>query len=123
MTAIQLSQEASGKLFITPEIEEPEEPKQPIIEEVQPATDQIVEPGEEVEISFRSDSKDGDANFSVQLPSQANVQSSSKNPMVEVEPGLYKGTWTAPNIALEGAVIEVELTDTNGNKVTQEANW
>ena len=37
--------------------------------------------------------------------------------MEEVEAGKYEATWTAPNFVLEGAVIEVELTDTNGNKV------
>ena len=40
--------------------------------------------------------------------------------MVEVEPGFYKGHGQR-RISFEGAVIEVELTDTNGNKVTQEA--
>ena len=102
-------------------VEEEEVP--PLIEDLLPSTDQTVQPGDEVEISFRSVIKNGVANFKVQFPAQATPQSSANNPMVEVEPGFYKGTWIAPNIDLQGAVIEVELTDSDGNTVVTRSLW
>jgi bacillopeptidase F len=96
-------------------------PEKPVIQDLKPAINQYVFPGEKVEISFRSNVKDGDANFEVKLPAQKNTQSSSKNKMEEVEPGVYKGVWTVPDVKNQDAIIEVELTDAAGNRVTQEA--
>ncbi|WP_429714998.1 S8 family serine peptidase, partial [Bacillus rhizoplanae] len=95
--------------------------EKPIIKDLKPAIDQNVFPGEKVEISFQSNVIGGEANFEVKLPAQKNVQSSSKNKMEEVEPGVYKGVWTVPDVKIQNAIIEVELTDADGNRVTQEA--
>ncbi|MBM7618235.1 subtilisin family serine protease/outer membrane protein assembly factor BamB/putative cell wall-binding protein [Bacillus tianshenii] len=94
----------------------------PVITELTPSSDLYVKPGDKVEVSFRSESEGGTASYSIKLPAQITTQSSSSNEMEEVEPGVYKGTWTVPtNVDLQGAIIEVELTDVAGNKVVQEA--
>ena len=116
-----ITEEAKGKITVITEVEEPEVP---VIKNLQPSTDQYVQPGDEVEVSFSSESLEGEANFVVQLPSQskATPQSSASNPMKEVSPGLYKGTWVVPkNLNLDGAVIGVELIDSDGNKANQGA--
>ncbi|RLL46964.1 DUF3823 domain-containing protein [Oceanobacillus piezotolerans] len=94
----------------------------PAIENITPAEDRHVLPGEEVEVSFTSDAEEGSASFKVQLPAQISTASSASNPMEEVEPGVYRGTWVVPtNTDLQGAVIEVELKDASGNTATAEA--
>ncbi|WP_312473721.1 S8 family serine peptidase [Neobacillus sp.] len=95
--------------------------EKPVIKDLKPAINQNVFPGEKVEISFRSNVIGGEANFEVKLPVQKNTQSSSKNKMEEVEPGVYKGVWTVPDEKIQDVIIEVELTDAAGKKVTQEA--
>ncbi|TYS72094.1 S8 family serine peptidase [Sutcliffiella horikoshii] len=93
----------------------------PVITDLAPFTDMYVKPGDKVEVSFRSEAEGGTASYSIKLPAQVSVQSSS-NAMEEIEPGVYKGTWTVPsNIDLHGAIIEVELLDVSGNRVVQEA--
>src|SRR5699024_9513473 len=43
--------------------------------------------------------------------------------MVETLPGVYKGTWTVPsNTTLEGASIQVSLTDKAGNTTTEDVD-
>ncbi|MFF2446385.1 S8 family serine peptidase [Neobacillus sp. NPDC058068] len=93
----------------------------PVIKDLKPAIDQSMFPGEKLEISFQSNVIGGEANFEVKLPTQKMTQSSAKNKMEEVEPGVYKGVWTVPDVKIQDAIIEVELTDTTGKRVTQEA--
>ncbi|WP_082805130.1 S8 family serine peptidase [Neobacillus novalis] len=94
----------------------------PVIKNLKPAIDQHLFPGEKLEISFQSNVLGGEANFEVKLPAQMNAKSSSsKNKMEEVTPGAYKGVWTVPDVKIQDAIIEVELTDAAGKRVTQEA--
>nr|WP_281417526.1 cell wall-binding repeat-containing protein [Lentibacillus saliphilus] len=91
----------------------------PVIENLQPATDQYVFPGDQVEISFESSTEGGHASFAVEVP---NLSGTHETNMEEVEPGVYVGTWTVPtNMMLEGAVVKVELEDAAGNKAMAEA--
>ena len=93
----------------------------PVITNLQPSTDQHVKFGDEIEISFESESEGGEASFSITLPALSAAQETA-NEMIEVEPGVYKGTWKVPaNLNLQNAVIQVELTDAVGNKVTETA--
>ena len=94
----------------------------PTIENLQPSANQTVSPGDEVDISFTSDAEGGTASFTVQIPAQMNLQSSTSLPIEEVSPGVYSTTWVVPNIAVNGAVVVVELTDAAGNTVRQEAD-
>ncbi|WP_439144818.1 cell wall-binding repeat-containing protein [Virgibacillus profundi] len=95
--------------------------EKPVIENLQPLTDQYVRVGDEVDISFQSNVIGGEANFIVKFPNQSSTQSTSNN-MEEVQTGVYKGTWTVPtNVDLQNVTIEVELTDSTGNRVTEEA--
>lgn len=93
----------------------------PVIQDLKPAIDQSMFPGEELEISFRSNVIGGEANFEVKLPAQKKTQSSAKNIMEEVEPGVYKGVWTVPDVKIQNAIIKVELTDATGKRVKQKA--
>ncbi|MBO1912866.1 hypothetical protein J4G37_49690, partial [Microvirga sp. 3-52] len=83
----------------------------PVIENLLPSTDQALTPGDKVKISFKSNALGGEAYYEIKLPANISTQSSTKVPMKEVEDGKYEGTWTAPNLNLKGAVIEVGLTD------------
>ena len=93
----------------------------PVIEKLQPSTDLSVKPGDQVKVSFQSDTEGGNASFTIQHPSQNGLQSSTKLAMDEVTPGNYEATWIAPDKSIEGAVVVVELTDIAGNSTTQEA--
>ncbi len=93
----------------------------PVIENLQPSKDLTVKPGDEVEVTFESSSKGGEASFTIQLPGQKTPQSSAATAMEEVTPGFYKGIWTVPEAAFDNAVVIVELTDIAGNKSTEEA--
>ncbi|MFJ7727821.1 S8 family serine peptidase [Neobacillus sp. NPDC097160] len=95
--------------------------EKPVIKDLKPASDQHLEPGDKLEISFQSNVLGGEANFEVKLPAQKKTQSSAKNKMEEVEPGVYKGVWTVPDVKIQDAIIDVELTDANGKRITQEA--
>jgi hypothetical protein len=94
----------------------------PTIENLQPSANQTVKPGDEVDISFSSDAEGGTASFTVQIPAQGNLLSSTSLPIEEVAPGVYSTTWVVPNITVDGAVIVVELTDAAGNTVRQAAD-
>ncbi|SHF76377.1 carboxypeptidase regulatory-like domain-containing protein [Ornithinibacillus halophilus] len=88
----------------------------PEITEVSPQEDMYLVPGEEVEIRLVSDAENGDATYSIKLPGQNTPQSSSDNVMEEIEPGVYAATWVVPtNLEINGAIIEVSLTDIAGN--------
>lgn len=96
--------------------------EKPIIEELTPKTNQYLLTGDKVKIAFKSNVKKGEAKYEIKLPTQKYTESASINKMEEVEPGLYEGTWTVPvNTNLQGAIIQVEITDAAGNKVTEEA--
>ncbi len=94
----------------------------PTIENLQPSANRTVKPGDEVDISFSSDAEGGAASFTVQIPAQGNLLSSTSLPIEEVSPGVYSTTWVVPNITVDGAVIVVELTDAAGNTVRQAAD-
>ena len=97
------------------------------INEVEPASNQHVKPGEKVTISFKSNYNGGLARYIIKLPdgdleADEIILSSGEYNMTEVEPGLYQGTWKAPaDIEIDGALIEVELIDKDGNNLQQEA--
>ncbi|MBO1911382.1 hypothetical protein J4G37_42160, partial [Microvirga sp. 3-52] len=74
----------------------------PTIENLQPSANQTVNPGDEVDISFTSDAEGGTASFTVQIPAQLNLQSSTSLPIEEVSPGVYSTTWVVPNITVDG---------------------
>ncbi|SDZ56277.1 bacillopeptidase F [Evansella caseinilytica] len=86
----------------------------PTLESIEPATNLTVIPGEAVTISFLSDSEGGNASFTVSLPSAAQAASAGVE-MEETEPGFYIGTWTAPDVQVDEAVIEITMTDAAGN--------
>lgn len=97
------------------------------IVEVEPATDQELNAGDEIEVSFKSNYNGGVAQFTVQVPNEDHQVETAdltdlKYEMTEIEPGFYKGTWVAPaDMEMNGAVIEVELQDRDGNSVRKEA--
>ncbi|MFA9558868.1 S8 family serine peptidase [Evansella sp. AB-rgal1] len=93
----------------------------PTIENVTPSENVTVAPGETVTVSFESDSEGGDASFTVSLPSAISTNSAGV-PMTEVSPGVYEGTWTAPEATFENAVITITMTDTAGNTSTATAD-
>ncbi|MDQ0254789.1 bacillopeptidase F [Evansella vedderi] len=86
----------------------------PTIEDVTPAEDVHLYPGETVAISFTSDSESGEASFLVSLPSAMGINNAGVT-MEEVEPGYYVGTWTAPEAQFEKAEIIITMTDAAGN--------
>ncbi|WP_246569777.1 cell wall-binding repeat-containing protein [Lentibacillus saliphilus] len=94
----------------------------PLIEHIEPSDDQYVLPGDEVLISFTSSTTGGIAKYSIKFPELNQAQAESDANMNEVEPGVYTGSWTVPKgINLEGAIIEVQLTDQAGNTTVTEA--
>ncbi|NLP51079.1 S8 family serine peptidase [Bacillus sp. RO1] len=93
-----------------------------MISDVQPSSDMYVQPGDVIEVSFRSEAEGGEATFSIKLPIKLSTQSNSSKKMEEIEPGVYRGTWEVPaDINLQGAMIEVEITDAAGNRAVEEA--
>lgn len=97
-----------------------EEPK---IDNIQPATDQYLLPGEELDISFTSNVVNGKANYEIKFPkAKTSELFTSDITMEELEPGVYKGTWIVPeNTAIQGAIVQVEIQDGEGNRQTEEA--
>src|SRR5699024_8652155 len=80
------------------------------IGEVHPTEDQYVSGGDEVEIAFSSETRGGDASFTVEFPHQGAKLNATGN-MKETLPGEYKGTWTVPdNIRLDEATISASLS-------------
>ncbi|MCD8510594.1 MAG: S8 family serine peptidase [Bacillus sp. (in: Bacteria)] len=92
----------------------------PTIEDIQPAEDVTVEPGEAVTVSFTSDSEGGSASFTVSIPSA--MQTNAAVTMEEVAPGVYEGTWIAPAAHFENGVITISMTDAAGNTSTATAD-
>src|SRR5699024_1124297 len=82
------------------------------IAEIHPAEDQFVSAGDEVEVSFTSKTRGGDASFAVEFPNLDQAELNATGNMKETLPGVYKGTWTVPdNVRLDGATISVSLSD------------
>ncbi|WP_280770713.1 S8 family serine peptidase [Salipaludibacillus daqingensis] len=92
----------------------------PSIENIEPAEDMEIEPGDTVTVSFESDSEGGEASFTVSIPS--GNQPAAINEMEEVEPGFYEGTWTAPEGNFENAEVNISMTDAAGNHSTATAD-
>ncbi|PYZ96231.1 hypothetical protein CR205_17890 [Alteribacter lacisalsi] len=93
----------------------------PAINDLEPSEDLHVKAGDTVEVSFTSDTEGGDAFFSLKLPISSS--SDSKAEMTEVEPGVYEGSWQVPaDLSVNGAIVEVEITDGAGNRSTAEAD-
>src|SRR5699024_5330260 len=66
----------------------------------------------EVEISFTSKTRGGDASFTVEFPNVDQAELNATGNMKEILPGVYKGTWTVPNnVRLDGATISVSLSE------------
>ena len=94
----------------------------PVLQNVEPKDVQYIRPGDKVEVSFSSNTTGGIANFEVNLPSLNNAKTLTSANMEEVQPGLYKGIWNVPtNVNMNGATIEVSLTDKAGNTTIEEA--
>src|SRR5699024_4231595 len=105
-------------------IYEKEDEKEPTIDHIEPSTDQTVFAGDDVTVSFESDVENGDASFQVSIPVTANQTTDSmvEQPMEEVEPGVYEGTWNVPkDLHVEGALIQVHLTDEEGTQLKDTA--
>lgn len=81
------------------------------IDDIEPASNQYVSSGEDVEVSFKSETRGGDADFTVEFPNSKDVETNATGHMKEESPGFYKGTWTVPdNVTLDGAAISVTLS-------------
>ncbi len=94
----------------------------PTITDIMPNEDLVVKPGEEVEISFRSETTGGKGFFEILLPLNIARNNGSKIEMIEVEPGYYKATWIVPeNINIKDGIIKIEFTDEFGNTTREEA--
>ncbi|WZY01815.1 S8 family serine peptidase [Bacillus sp. FSL W7-1360] len=94
----------------------------PVIENLTPTEDKVLNAGETVKIEF--DSEPGlSASFIIHLP-LTNITSTNATalPMAETAPGKYVGYYTATsNVVADGAVIEVKAADSYGNESRQEA--
>ena len=94
----------------------------PSIENLEPSQDLSVIPGDEVVISFTSDTVRADASYVVSFSGVSNLASANPNPLVEVEPGVYEGTWVVPEVAFDGVTINVSITDEAGNTTVAKAS-
>src|SRR5699024_10146101 len=92
------------------------EKETPMIDQIEPTTDQTVFSGDAVTVSFESNVENGDASFQVSIPAAKQTNGSgTEQSMEEVEPGVYEGTWNVPkSLHVEGAVIQVQITDEDG---------
>lgn len=97
--------------------------EKPSITALYPGEDQYVVAGEEVKVRAETNVLFGDANFEVKLPLQNKTEQSTTGlKMNEVEPGVYEASWKVPsNVKVDGAVIDVSVTDLAGNVIHQEA--
>lgn len=97
------------------------DPEKPVIENLQPTEDVTLDAGETVKIEF--DSKTGlKATFAIRIPLTNTIASATELPMMETEEGHYVGYWTATsNIQVEGAEIEVKVSDDKGNETRKTA--
>ncbi|QXE01927.1 S8 family serine peptidase [Terribacillus sp. DMT04] len=97
----------------------------PVLENVQPAQDTNLQPGETVVISFESEPGLEDATFYLKAPltNFRTTAQATELPMRETEDGHYVGYWTATSSAkLDGADIVVKATDAFGNKTEATAS-
>ena len=89
---------------------------QPDLRNILPDADQYVQAGDKVDVRVESDSPDGQASFSIKLPAEGKQSSETDHSMVETEAGIYEGSFTVPeHLRVDGAVIEISLTDAHGN--------
>ncbi|PRX41773.1 bacillopeptidase F [Planifilum fimeticola] len=95
----------------------------PTIEHVKPDKDVTLKAGQSVTVELRSQ-PELSAEFVIYLP-QIRTAQSGGIPMREVSPGHYVGVWTAPKgkdkIKVNGATIEVRVTDDYGNTASKAA--
>lgn len=95
----------------------------PTITDIMPNADMTVRSGEPVTVSFHSNAIHGNAFFRILVPIENNGPQATGIRMNEVSDGYYVGTWTVPeNLNLVNAVVQVEVTNTAGNKSIAEAN-
>lgn len=92
----------------------------PVLEDIEPAEDAALAWGETLAIRFSSE-PGLEAAFEVNIvvPGAAAAmepQAVPGTPMVEVEPGLYEGTYTAPEgVTFQNAQIQINARDAAGN--------
>src|SRR5699024_8702426 len=73
------------------------EKETPMIDQIEPTTDQTVFSGDAVTVSFESNVENGDASFQVSIPAAKQTNGSgAEQSMEEVEQGVYEGTWNVP---------------------------
>jgi len=102
--------------------EEPEpEPEVPAITNIEPVTDVDLAPGESLDISFNAPAG-GSGYYKIILPLELGENSLNTSgygtPMVEVEPGLYKATWTVPEgLVVSGLLIELVYITEDGEEI------
>ncbi|MFB4159706.1 M14 family zinc carboxypeptidase [Geomicrobium sp. JSM 1781026] len=96
-------------------------PEEGLIRNLQPAENRTLAAGESVRIAFDSD-PGLNAVFSIRLPLTSQSQPPTELPMWESSPGQYVGYWTAiRNLSVQGAEIEVKVTDADGNETRETA--
>ncbi|MBU5465821.1 S8 family serine peptidase [Virgibacillus sp. MSJ-26] len=95
----------------------------PKIEQLTPQEDIYIETGESVAIEFESE-PGLDAVFRIHMPltSTFGIMNTTELPFMEVEDGRYVGYWTATDVTMEGAVLEVKVTDEFGNETYKKAD-
>ena len=109
----KISATADGRINIGEDEEEG-------IRDLEPSQDVTLEWGETLTVSFRS-GEGGAASFRMAFPGY-DSNKSVMSVMREVSPGYYEGTWTAPNnTVLNGLLVEVTYTGTDGNTLTATA--
>jgi bacillopeptidase F len=93
----------------------------PKLENISPAEDVRITPGQPVRVSF--DSASGlEASFHVELPFNLSTLGRNDIPLNETSSGHYEGTYfTSSSLNLEGGVIVIRVRDAAGNEVETEA--
>ncbi|UMY53577.1 MULTISPECIES: S8 family serine peptidase [Paenibacillus] len=93
----------------------------PKLENISPAEDVRITPGQSVRVSF--DSASGlEASFHVELPFNLSTLGRNDIPLNETSSGHYEGTYfTSSSLNLEGGVIVIRVRDAAGNEVETEA--
>jgi len=88
----------------------------PILTDINPNEDLTLKVGDELEVSFRSETG-GEAYFRIVNPFAVSSAEETKMEMTEVEDGYYVAKWTIPEgTVLNRAMVEVEFTDAAGNR-------
>lgn len=100
---------------------EQEEESSPVIKNLVPEENKSLKAGESVKIQLESETG-LKATFSIKMP-LTNVRSASTElPLLEVDEGQYVGYWTATsNVVAEGAEIQVNVVDQEGNSNSKTA--